>query len=72
MEEKLISPAEIYRKFLSGDPFSEEEISLGLKHFGTLARMLRESGAAFSITAAECNRVMELLNQYVWERHNYD
>jgi hypothetical protein len=63
-----ISPADIYRKVMTGEPVSDEEIAVGIEHFGRLAEMLRESGVAFSITAAECNRVVEMLKGFMWMR----
>jgi len=59
-----ISPADIYMKVATGEPVSDEEISAGIEHFSRLAEMLKETGVAFSITAAECNRVAEILKGF--------
>jgi hypothetical protein len=66
---KKLSPAVIYRKTTTGEAISDEEIAFGIEHFGKLAEMLMDSGVAFSITAAECNRVTEFLKRCMRERN---
>jgi len=70
MKTEPISPAVIYGKYLSGEEISDEEITFGIDHFGKLSKMLMDSGVAFSITEAECNRVTEFLKRLKWARNN--
>jgi hypothetical protein len=65
-----ISPAMIYGKVVAGEPLSDTEIDFGIEHFSKLFKMLNESGAAFAITAAECNRIVETLTNFRWSRNN--
>jgi len=68
MQNENLSPAVIYRKFVDGGEFSDEELAFGIEHFGKLAEMLLQSGPEFSITASACNRVTEYLKCRMWKR----
>lgn len=48
---------EIYKKFLNGDPLTDEELKIGIAHFSKAAEMVSALGQRFDLAANELRRV---------------
>ena len=63
-ENSLIAAKDIYTKYRNGEPLNNEEIEVGIEHFSKLADLAYKSGAVFSLTAQEANRIAMALREF--------
>jgi hypothetical protein len=56
--------SEIYEKYRSGDPISDEELKFGIKEFSSLEKQLNDLGARFHFTWKEVSSVLRGLEDF--------
>jgi hypothetical protein len=60
----MILPSDVYRKYNAGDPISDEELDVGIAHFGPLTDLLYKSGPEFKLAGREAQLVLHGLQGY--------
>lgn len=61
---ELLTPTLIYNSFVNGDSLTNDQLDIGIEHFGALEELLLKSGPVFKLAANECMRVHDQLREY--------